>query len=109
MTTTILIGYIAAALTTLSFVPQALLVIRTRRTGGISLLMYSLFVIGVALWLVYGLLTDAMPVVIANAVTLVLAGTILVIAARERYSRRGTLQARPPGEPLPAPLDPDRG
>ena len=103
-----LIGGLAAILTTLSFVPQAWLVIRTRRTGGISLLMYSLFVAGVALWLVYGLQTRALPIIAANGITLALAGTILTIAARERYARRGTLKARQPGQPLPDHLDPDR-
>ena len=102
------IGYAAATLTTLSFLPQAWLVIRTRRTGGISLLMYSLFVSGVALWLIYGLRVGAVPIILANAITLALASTILLIAARERYGRRGTLKARPPGEPLPEALDPDR-
>jgi MtN3 and saliva related transmembrane protein len=103
-----LIGALAAILTTLSFVPQAWLVIRTRRTGGISLLMYSLFTLGVALWLVYGLMTGALPIIAANGITLILASIILSIAARERYVRRGTLKARPPGEALPARLDPDR-
>ncbi len=101
------LGYVAAFLTTVSFVPQAWLVIRTKRTGGISLLMYSLFVLGVALWLAYGLATGAMPVVFANAITLCLAGTILFIAAKARFGRRGTLQARAPGDALPPELNPD--
>ena len=90
------IGFVAATLTTISFLPQAWLVIRTRRTAGISLLMYSLFVVGVALWIVYGVKVGAVPIILANAITLALAGTILVIAARERYRRRGTLLAQPP-------------
>ena len=107
MTTVSLIGYVAAILTSLAFVPQAWLVIRTRRTGGISLMMYSGFTLGVALWLVYGILTSAVPIMAANAVTLVLAGTILFIAARERWDRRGTLQARSPGVPLTPEQNPD--
>lgn len=102
-----LLGYVAAILTSMSFVPQAWLVIRTRRTGGISLLMYSLFTIGVALWLLYGVATKAMPVIAANGVTLVLAATILFIAASERWKRRKTLQARPPGVPLTPTENPD--
>ncbi len=102
-----ILGYIAACLTTLSFVPQAWLVIRTKRTGGISLLMYSLFVLGVALWLAYGIATNAMPIILANAITLGLAGTILFIAAKARFGRRGTLKARAPGELLPPDLNPD--
>lgn len=107
MTLITLLGSIAAVLTTVSFVPQAWLVIRTRRTGGISLLMYSLFVMGVAMWLAYGVLTSATPIIAANAVTLLLAGTILCIAARERFQRRGTLKARAPGIPLTPEQNPD--
>jgi MtN3 and saliva related transmembrane protein len=77
-----LIGYCAAALTTLSFLPQAWLTFRTRDVRGISLGMYSAFTLGVALWLLYGLLTGAWPVVAANAVTLALATLILCMKLR---------------------------
>lgn len=77
-----LIGTIAAVLTTLSFVPQAILVIRTKRTEGISLTMYAMFTAGVAAWLVYGLSLGAMPIILANAVTLALASVILTIKIR---------------------------
>ena len=73
-----LIGYLAAMLTTLSFVPQAWHTFRTRDVRGISLGMYSVFTVGVALWLVYGVLLAAWPIVVANGVTLSLALTILV-------------------------------
>lgn len=72
-----LIGLIAACLTTLSFVPQAILVIRTRVTDGISLTMYALFTVGVGAWLVYGLMIGAWPVIVANIVTICLALVIL--------------------------------
>ena len=72
------VGYLAATLTTLSFVPQALLTLRTRQVQGISLAMYSLFTVGIALWLAYGWRLGEWPIIIANAVTLVLAATILV-------------------------------
>ena len=78
------IGYLAAFLTTCSFVPQAWLTLRTRDVSGISAGMYSVFTAGVALWLIYGWLTDAWPVVLANAVTLALAGSILVMKLRFR-------------------------
>jgi MtN3 and saliva related transmembrane protein len=71
------IGYAAATLTTASFVPQAWLTFKTRDVRGISLGMYSAFTLGIALWLVYGLLIQAWPVVIANVITLVLALAIL--------------------------------
>ena len=77
-----LIGYCAAALTTLSFLPQAWLTFRTRDVRGISLGMYGAFTLGVALWLLYGLLTGAWPVVVANAVTLALATLILCMKLR---------------------------
>ena len=77
-----LIGYCAAALTTLSFLPQAWHTWRTRDVRGISLGMYSAFTLGVALWLLYGLLLGAWPVVLANAITLALAAGILGMKLR---------------------------
>lgn len=79
-----LIGYLAASLTTLSFLPQALHTFRSRDVSGISLGMYGMFATGVALWLVYGLLLGAWPIVVANAVTLALALAILVMKLRYR-------------------------
>lgn len=77
-----LVGYAAAILTTFSFVPQAWLTFRTRDVRGISLGMYSAFTAGVALWLVYGLLAGAWPLVAANAITLALASVILAMKIR---------------------------
>ncbi len=71
------IGYVAACLTTGSFVPQALLTLRTRDVSGISLGMYASFTVGVALWLAYGLSLGEWPIVIANMLTLALALVIL--------------------------------
>lgn len=79
-----LVGYLAACLTTVSFVPQAWLTFRTRDVRSISLGMYSVFTLGVFLWLVYGVLLSAWPVVAANAVTLVLASSILGMKLRYR-------------------------
>ncbi len=84
MTLTDIVGTLAAVLTTISFFPQALHTFRTKDVRGISLGMYSAFTLGVALWLVYGLLLDAWPVVIANCVTLALAAAILVMKLRYR-------------------------
>ena len=64
-----LLGYIAATLTTVAFVPQAWKTFRSRDVSGISLGMYSLFTAGVALWLVYGILMVAWPIIIANSIT----------------------------------------
>ena len=76
------IGYLAAFLTTSSFVPQAWLTFRTRDVRGISLGMYSVFTAGVALWLAYGIALEAWPIVVANAITLALASFILVMKLR---------------------------
>jgi MtN3 and saliva related transmembrane protein len=84
MLTTEFLGYIAAILTTSSFVPQAWHTFRTRDVSGISLGMYSVFTVGVACWLGYGLLLGAWPVVVANAITLALAVSILVMKLRYR-------------------------
>ncbi|MBU6353641.1 MAG: SemiSWEET family sugar transporter [Cyanobacteria bacterium REEB498] len=81
------IGYTAATLTTVSFVPQALKTLRSGDTRGISLRMYLLFCSGIVLWGVYGLLTADGPLIAANAVTLVLSGLILERTWRAR--RRG--------------------
>ena len=72
-----LIGYIAATLTTISFAPQAWLTFRTKDASGVSLGMYSVFTVGVSLWLLYGLSLGALPIVIANGITLLLAFAIL--------------------------------
>lgn len=74
-----LIGSFAATLTTTAFIPQAWQVWRTRHTADISLGMYLLFTAGVALWLGYGILLAAWPIIIANCITLLLAGMVLIM------------------------------
>ncbi len=72
-----IIGFAAAFLTTTSFLPQAIRTIRTNNTSGISLFMYSLFATGTLLWLLFGLFSNNLPIVVANAVTLLFAIVIL--------------------------------
>jgi MtN3 and saliva related transmembrane protein len=79
-----LFGYFAAAATTISFVPQAIKVVRTRDTRSLSLWMYILFSFGVALWLVYGILMKATPIILANAITLFFAVIILYYKVSEQ-------------------------
>ncbi len=83
-----LIGYFAAFLTTVAFVPQAYQSWKTRDLSGISLPMYTLFTSGVALWLVYGFYIDSMPVIIANAITLVLSTIVLTLKSIEVFSKK---------------------
>jgi MtN3 and saliva related transmembrane protein len=75
-------GYAAAVLTTGSFIPQAVMTIRSRNTSGVSLAMYVIFTLGVALWLVYGIALQSWPMILANTVTLGLAATILALKVR---------------------------
>ena len=72
-----LLGYPAAFLTTVAFIPQAWKSWRTRDLSGISLPMYALFTLGVALWLAYGIAIGSAPVITANGITLVLAAIVL--------------------------------
>ena len=72
------IGFIAAACTTLAFVPQVVHVWRTRSAQDISLAMYLILVTGMLMWIVYGARIHSLPLVVANGVTLVLAGAVLV-------------------------------
>ena len=72
-----MIGNIAAILTTLSFLPQALQVIRTKNTEGISLGMYAMFVLGVFLWSLYGYIIGDMAILVSNIITFTFASVIL--------------------------------
>lgn len=72
-------GYLAAVMTTLAFVPQAVKTIRTKDTRSISLGMYVVFTAGIAMWLVYGIALDSMPMILSNIVTFLLSATILTM------------------------------
>lgn len=76
------LGYVAATLTTLAFVPQAVKTIRSRDTHSISLSMYAVFTVGIVFWFGYGLVLDSWPMIVSNAITFVLAATILVLKLR---------------------------
>jgi len=75
-------GFAAAVLTTGSFIPQAVMTIRSRNTSGVSLAMYVIFTSGVTLWLIYGIAILSWPMILANTVTLALAATILGLKLR---------------------------
>ena len=77
-----LVGIAGATLTTLCWLPQAMRLIRTRETNAISLIGYSVFVVGIVCWLIYGVAIMNWPLIGANAVTLVLATTILGLKIR---------------------------
>ncbi|MUV15363.1 SemiSWEET transporter [Noviluteimonas gilva] len=77
-------GYVAATLTTLAFVPQAVKTLRTRDTRSISLYMYVVFTVGIGFWLLYGIALHSWPMIVSNTVTLGLAGMILAMKLRWR-------------------------
>ena len=76
------IGYAAATLTTVAFIPQALKTLRTRDTSGISLGMYAVFTVGIACWFGYGLVLHSWPMIVSNAITFVLSASILALKLR---------------------------
>ena len=76
------VGFLAAACTTLSLVPQAVKTIRSRDTHGISLAMYVVFTIGIGFWFGYGIVLHSWPMIVSNAITFVLAATILALKLR---------------------------
>jgi len=82
MNTISFLGYLAAVLTTISFVPQAIKIIRTKDTKSISLVMYTLFSVGVLCWIIYGIANADVPVALANIVTLFFASIILICKIR---------------------------
>lgn len=88
-----IIGLVAAILTTLSFLPQTLMVVRSGQTSGISLTMYAMFTTGVAGWLIYGILQASLPIILANAITLLFATIILLLKIRS------VVKSRPRGLP----------
>jgi MtN3 and saliva related transmembrane protein len=84
MDTITVMGLVAGALTTVSFLPQLWKVWQSRSTKDISLAMYVTISTGVLLWLLYGLFTSSLPVILANAVTLLIALSILAMKIRYR-------------------------
>jgi MtN3 and saliva related transmembrane protein len=72
------IGTVAGIFTTISFIPQVLHVIKTKSTKDISLTMFVLFLLGVIFWLIYGIIINEIPIIIANTLIAILAGIILV-------------------------------
>ncbi len=77
-----LIGFIAGACTIISFLPQVIKTVKTRETKDISLAMYIVLAAGLLMWLVYGVLTNNLPIILANSVSFILAVIILILKIR---------------------------
>jgi len=91
------IGFLAGALTTIAFVPQALKMYATKSGKDVSARMLMIFSAGVVLWLIYGIMIGSLPVILANVVTLILSATI--IALKIRYRRSNPRDPHGPGHP----------
>ena len=89
MTLLDMIGTAAGGLTTVAFVPQVVKTLRTRRTRDISTAMWLLFCAGVSLWLVYGVMLAAWPIIVANLLTLMLAALVLAVKLANRRHEKG--------------------
>lgn len=82
------VGTLAGILTTIAFIPQVSKTWKTRSARDISLLMFLLFSCGVLLWLIYGIRLNAMPIIIANGITLALSASILVMKIKDMLEQR---------------------
>lgn len=78
------VGLAAGFLTTVAFIPQVAKIYRTKSAKDVSLRAFAVFTIGIAAWLVYGFMKGEFPIILWNAVTLVLAAAILVMKIRYR-------------------------
>lgn len=83
-----LIGLAAACCTTAAFIPQVVQILKSGNVDGISLSMYSIFTVGVALWLTYATIIGDLPMLLANLVTLLLSGVVLTLTLRHRLLTR---------------------
>jgi MtN3 and saliva related transmembrane protein len=78
------LGYVAGILTTIAFVPQVLQIYKTKSAKDVSLAMFLLFTTGVGMWLLYGIKSNAFPVIAANSITLILSAVILYFKYKYR-------------------------
>lgn len=83
-----MLGYVAALCTSCAFVPQVVQILRSGNVDGISLHMYSVFTLGVGLWLTYGYILGDMPMMLANLVTFILAAMVLGLTVHKRIQQR---------------------
>ena len=88
-----IIGSLAGVLTTTAFIPQVVRTWKTRSAQDIFLFMFLLFSCGVLLWLIYGILLHALPIVLANGITLALSTSILALKVRDMLARQRRLRS----------------
>lgn len=89
MQTIDIIGFLAAFCTTIAYLPQAIKAFKTRKTEDISSLMYVIMLTGLTLWLIYGVLLNNYPIIIANIATILLASSVLILKIKtEKTSKK---------------------
>ena len=87
-----ILGYLAAACTTLAYLPQVIMVWRTKDASGVSWGMVLLLCIGLSLWFLYGVAIHRYPVIIVNGLTLILTSSMVVLKLKYDAARRQTAQ-----------------
>ena len=80
-------GFIAAALTTIAFLPQVIKTWRTKKANDVSIVMLLMFITGLIFWIIYAIQTNALPVLIANIITLIL--NLSILSLKLIYDREG--------------------
>jgi MtN3 and saliva related transmembrane protein len=88
------LGLAAGTCTTISLFPQVARIYRTKSAGDLSLLMFTIFGLGLILWLSYGIFTHSLSVIVANAVSLAAVITILALAVRYRGNKHNQPEGR---------------
>lgn len=96
METVTIVGYLATVCSMTSFTPQAWKIIKTRDTRGISVPMYAITVLGFALWLAFGILKSELPIIITNAICLLLSAFILIMSALPQAEKDAVADALDP-------------
>jgi MtN3 and saliva related transmembrane protein len=97
----LVVGSLAALCSISAFVPQAWRIVKTRKTADLSSVMWTLQVIGFAVWIVYGVMLGAWPIVAENIVCVVLAGFILVMKLLPHHLRHAVADRIDPDVPTP--------
>ena len=78
-----ILGLVAGTLTTIAFVPQLMKTWRSRSAKDVSLIMLVVFSTGVFLWLIYGIYLQALPIILANSITLIF--NLIIVSLKIRY------------------------
>lgn len=93
MPTSEIIGFIAATLSAICFIPQAIRVIKTKDTNAISFWMYFLSLLSVIFWLIYGLMLFSWPIIMKNILVIIFSGIILFLKTKDLLKNKGSVKS----------------